>query len=157
MKNVPNIRLHSIKEETVRNMVFIVLVFSLVLFFTSAADAQVAEAQVDSLIGTIEGKDVIGAILGDTKGAQSFYRLGDKLPDGSQIVEVRSDSISLRGTDGLSYDMYIHHDTKKNVASVQRQVTADPYAPGAIRNTAAEQSHPKTKRGRRGRAQSEDE
>jgi hypothetical protein len=64
------------------------------------------------LIGTIEGEPLIGAVLQDTSGKQAFYQLREKLPDGSQIVHVREDSISLKSEDGTVYDMYITHDTK---------------------------------------------
>lgn len=69
---------------------------------------QASDSSVYRLIGTIEGKALAGAVLGDATGSQSFYRLHERLPDGSQVVRVQSDSISLRRSDGTSYDLYIH-------------------------------------------------
>jgi hypothetical protein len=68
-----------------------------------------------SLIGTIKGGPFGGAVLQDASGKQTFYQLREKLPDGSQIVHLREDSISLKSEDGTVYDMYIAHDTKRTV------------------------------------------
>ncbi len=62
------------------------------------------------LIGTVEFGDVAGAVLDDSTGAQTFYRLGEKLPDGSQIIRIRGDSITLKGSDGAVHDLYTIHD-----------------------------------------------
>jgi hypothetical protein len=67
------------------------------------------------LIGTVEGKAFAGAVLDDAAGVQTFYRLGDALPDGSQIVKVQSDSISFKRSDGTVYELYIFHDMKTAV------------------------------------------
>jgi len=58
-----------------------------------------------------------GAVLQDTTGIQSFYRLYEKLPDGSEIVGLRDDSISLKTAEGAVYDMYISHGTKTVASS----------------------------------------
>jgi len=41
-----------------------------------------------TLIGTIEGESFAGAVLADATNQQAFYRRGEKLPDGAQIVKV---------------------------------------------------------------------
>ena len=130
--------------------------YIILLFFVNSVDAQVADSY--RLIGTIQSRNFIGIVMSDSKGAQSFYGVSDKMPDGSQIVEVRSDSITLKRTDGTLYDMYIAHDTKTvaSVAPVKPDVPADPYAPGAIRNINAEQPNPLVRhRGRAGRQRPE--
>ncbi len=121
-----------------RNFPHFILAFSLVVLFSVVkASAQTAGSQTPSLVGTIESGAFVGAVLSDAKGEQVFYRLKEKLPDGSQIVKVRANSISLKGADGTSYDMYISHDTK-TVASAHRNLQADPYASGSIQKTPAE-------------------
>ncbi len=118
------------------------------------------------LIGTIEGGSFTGAVLDDTAGKQSFYRLRELLPDGSKVVKVRSDSVLLKQADGSLYELFITRDTKTAVqanplASVSPAASfkpTDPYAPGAIRNIDAGQPNsPVQRRGRVGRQQSEEE
>ncbi len=105
---------------------------------TEWSDAQ----QASSLIGTIESGSFIGAVLSDAKGEQVVYRLRDKLPDGSQITAIRSDSISLKSADGTFYTMYISHDTK-TVASSQpaahAPVASPESAPRQLGPTPAQQ------------------
>ncbi len=121
-----------------RNFPHFIIAFSLVVLFSVVkVSAQTAGSQTPSLVGTIESGAFVGAVLSDAKGEQVFYRLKEKLPDGSQIVKVRANSISLKGADGTSYDMYISHDTK-TVASAHRNLQADPYASGSIQKTPAE-------------------
>jgi hypothetical protein len=131
---------------------------ALLLSYETAV-AQSAGPQTAKLIGTIKSDGFIGAVLSDAKGEQVFYRLKEKLPDGSQIVAVRSDSISLKGADGTPYEIYIAHDMPHEtnaVASVRPERPADPYAPGAIRNMGAEQPNLHVqRRGRAGRQRSE--
>jgi len=120
------------------------------------------------LIGTVEGGSFAGAVLDDTAGKQSFYRLRELLPDGSRVVKVRSDSILLKQADGTLYELFITRNTKTAVqanppASVRpalsfKRATTDPYAPGAIRNIDTEQPNSNVRRpGRLGRQPSEDE
>ncbi len=125
------------------------------LLFVDSANAQVADSY--RLIGMIQSRNFTGIVMSDSKGAQSFYRVSDIMPDGSQIVQVRTDSISLKRTDGTLYDMYIAHDTKTvaSAAPVKPDVPVDPYAGGAIRNTDAEQQNSQMqRRGRHGRTRS---
>jgi general secretion pathway protein C len=65
-----------------------------------------------TLIGTIEGESFAGAVLADTANLQAFYRLGQKLPDGSQIVKVKRDRVSLKRSDGSIVEIVIVDDTK---------------------------------------------
>ena len=95
--------------------VFMVFVFT-TLFFSVAFAAQGTGPQGYRLIGSIQSRNFIGAVLSDAKGLQVVYRLGEKLPDGSQIVAIRPGSISLKGADGASYDIYISHEMKSIAA-----------------------------------------
>ncbi len=108
------------------------------------------------LIGTIGGNALAGAVLSDGKGEQTFIRLNDRLPDGSQLVGVHLDRISIKGTDGTRYDMYISHETKpssptpiKPVAEARPAPPVDPYT-GNVAPTAPA-GHPVTMPGKRGR------
>lgn len=94
---------------------FIMFVIFTVFFLTETGYAQLQRnpeqasgPSVYRLIGTIEGTALAGAVIGDAAGSQFFYRLYERLPDGSQVVRVQSDSISLKRSDGTSYDLYIH-------------------------------------------------
>jgi hypothetical protein len=71
---------------------------------------QSAPATGVSLIGTIISKSFKGAVIKDSKGEQTLYLIHDKLPDGSQLVKIYTDSISLKGPDNTAYTMYILHD-----------------------------------------------
>jgi len=119
----------AIKKRIVRNLFLINILFFLPLSLTSQINAQVATQSGYSLVGTIQSGDFSGAVISVAKGEQSFFRLFEKLPDGSQIVAVRPDYITLKGPDGVTYELFILHETK-NVASVQREIPADPYAGG---------------------------
>jgi len=75
--------------------------------------APVAESYTAfTLIGTIEGEFFSGAVLADATNQQAFYRLGQKLPDGSQIVKVKRDQVTLKRADGSSVEIQIVDDTK---------------------------------------------
>jgi len=63
------------------------------------------------LIGTVEGTMFSGAVLADSAG-QTFYRINQKLPDGSSVVKVMRDKITLRRSDGSTVDIEIVDDTK---------------------------------------------
>ena len=63
------------------------------------------------LIGTIEGKSFSGAVLEDSTG-QAFYRIHQKLPDGSAIVKVMRDKVSLQRSEGSTVDLQVVDDTK---------------------------------------------
>ena len=93
----------------------IITIITLLMFtaFVHAVRADAQEAVAPSayrLIGTIEGKDIAGAVLIDSAGSQTFFRLHETAPDGSQIVAVESDSVLLKRPDGTRYALYINHD-----------------------------------------------
>ena len=73
---------------------------------SSRAPQQASDPSGYRLIGTMEGAPLAGAVISDSTGTQTFYRLHELLPDGSQVIKVRSDSISLKRSDGTSYDLY---------------------------------------------------
>lgn len=81
------------------------------------SSAPAAETSVYKLIGTVEGGVFSGAVLEDTTG-QAFYRLHEKLPDGSQLVKVRRDRITLRRADGGTAELEVVDETK--IVSVAR-------------------------------------
>ena len=80
-----------------------------------------APAAVESvsykLIGTVEGEQFAGAVLEDSTG-QAFYRMGQKLPDGSAIVKVMRDKVFIRRADGVTVAVEIVDDTK--IVSMQK-------------------------------------
>jgi len=65
-----------------------------------------------TLIGTVEGQAFAGAVLADTTNQQAFYRRGEKLPDGTQIVKVNRDNVSLKRPDGVIVEIQLVDDTK---------------------------------------------
>ena len=69
------------------------------------------ESSVYRLIGTIEGASFSGAVLEDASG-QAFYRINQKLPDGSQIIKVQRDKIVLRRADSSTTEIHVVDDTK---------------------------------------------
>lgn len=98
------------------------------------AAAQQADATASfRLIGTVGSKGFSGAVLVDAAGAQTFFRLHDTAPDGSQLVAVGSDSISLKRPDGTRYELFIIHDTiaASSSRSAAYPVPAAPSAPDA--------------------------
>jgi hypothetical protein len=83
------------------------------------------------LIGTVGGKAFAGAVFDDPTGAQTFSRLYEKLPDGSQIVNVYDDRIALKRPDGTMFEMYTIHDTAKAAPSAKSPVSAGRGAPAS--------------------------
>ena len=75
---------------------------------TAPASAEVVDYR---LIGTVEGSVFAGAVLEDANG-QTFYRIQQKLPDGSQIVKVLRDQITLLRADGSSATLQVVDETK---------------------------------------------
>jgi len=65
-----------------------------------------------TLVGTVEGAVFAGAVLQDATNAQTFYRIFQKLPDGSQIVKVLRDRVTLKRSDGTTSELQIVDDTK---------------------------------------------
>ena len=86
----------------IRSAVFFLLLFQAAVGIISGA----AEGTYN-LVGTIQSKGFTGAVIITPDGKQSFYRLRETLPDGAELVKVDADSISLKGSDGSRYDMFI--------------------------------------------------
>jgi hypothetical protein len=140
---------------TTRNLLFMAVLASSVLFLAGATDSRAASPVEAKLIGTIISKAFTGAVLIDAKGEQSFYRLYEKLPDGMKIVEVRSNSITLKGESGERYDVYINHNIKTVGAAIQSAHIASS-SPGTAISTAAP-LQPNPRRGIRRRNTSSEE
>lgn len=120
MNTVLKYNFHKKRAPARRSLLLLLLLLLLpMLFLASEMDAQVFGTASVRLIGTIEGKNFYGAVFQDAAGKQLFYQLNETLPDGSKIIKVREDSISLKGPDGVVYDMYIAHDTKSAASSEQ--------------------------------------
>jgi hypothetical protein len=130
-------RRQSTKDQTTLHLILITFTLTALLFSVDYANAQVSDSY--RLIGMIKSRNFTGIVLSDSKGEQSFYQLADKMPDGSQIVEVRSDSISVRRTDGTLYDMYISQDIKTatSFAPAKPDVPAVTYRPGSSSSSSA--------------------
>jgi general secretion pathway protein C len=77
----------------------------------SSGPAAAAPSVSYKLIGTMEGEQFSGAVLEDSTG-QAFYRIHQKLPDGSAIVKVLRDKVSIRRSDGVIVDVEVVDDTK---------------------------------------------
>jgi type II secretion system protein C len=76
----------------------------------SATGGSTAETVNYTLIGTVEGEHFSGAVLEDKSG-QAFYRIQQKLPDGSSLVKVTRDKVSIRRSDGVLVNLQVE-DTK---------------------------------------------
>jgi hypothetical protein len=111
---------------------------SLAPFLVCAAGAEAPAPSAYRLVGTVGSSSFSGAVLIDEKGVQTFFRLHEKLPDGSEIVKVRDDNISLKGADGALYDMYMLHETRAGT-SAQSRLSVDPYAGVTTRKPPGEQ------------------
>ena len=142
-------------QDFVNTLFCIIALSSSVLFFASRVDAETVIPASYSLTGTIISKAFIGAVINDAKGEQSFYRLYEKLPDGMKIVEVRSNSITLKGESGARYDIYIDHNIKTVGAASQSAHIASS-SPGTAISTAAP-LQPNPRRGIRRRNTSSEE
>lgn len=154
--DLTHVRLRSLKKETTGMLLCMAFAVTLLFFFVDTVDAQSIGPQAFRLIGTIQSKNFIGAVFSDSKGEQSFYRVLDTLPDGSKIVAVHSDSISLRGSDGLSYDMYIAHDMKAVGAASQSEHINTSSPETAISKTEPVQPNPRKGKRRRTSTSEED-
>jgi len=64
------------------------------------------------LIGTIEGELFSGAVLDSPAFPQAFYRLNEKLPDGSRLIKVKRNSVSLKRADGSITVLEMLDETK---------------------------------------------
>lgn len=82
------------------------------------------ESTTYKLIGTVEGETFSGAVLADGK-IQAFYRINRELPDGSTIIKVMRDKVTLRRSDGVTVNVELVDDTKivttqKNYGTVKK-------------------------------------
>jgi hypothetical protein len=142
-----------IKNDLIRTFLLIIILFLLPLCLIDQVQGQVATTQSGyNLIGTIRSGGFSGAVINVAKGEQSFFRLFEKLPDGSRIVQVRDDSISIKGTDGTLYDMFISHEKtlgfaapppSNNYSSVN---VSSPTPATALTNTSTNHTIARTRR-----------
>src|SRR5512139_569604 len=79
---------------------------------SSSGPAAAVESSAYVLIGTVEGEQFAGAVLEDAAKVQAFYRIDQKLPDGSQLVKVKRDRVVIRRPDGGTFEVQIVDDTK---------------------------------------------
>lgn len=79
---------------------------------TPSSVAAAAETTNLRLIGTVEGDAFAGAVLEDSAGQQSFYRLNQKLPDGFQLVKVKRDRVTLKKPSGGTTELQIVEDAR---------------------------------------------
>ncbi len=117
------------KTEQTAKLPFVPFIAVLVLFVIGISFGNTASAAEPAgfyLIGTIVSKEFTGAVIKDGTGLQTFFRLYDALPDGSKIVRVQDDSISLKGTDGSLYDMFIAHERTAGSAGPQQASAGSP-------------------------------
>ncbi len=70
------------------------------------------EASTYTLIGTVEGQAFAGAVLQDASNIQAFYRLDQLLPDGSRLVKVKRDRVSIKRPDGVIVEVKVVDDTE---------------------------------------------
>jgi hypothetical protein len=100
----------TIKHEVIWKFVLASIHLFLPLYLINQVYGQVAAQSGYNLIGTIRSWAFSGAVIKVEKGEQSFFRLFEKLPDGSQLVQMRDDSISIMGADDTLNDMFISHE-----------------------------------------------
>jgi hypothetical protein len=105
-------RLKDGKKASAAGLISAIVLAFCAVFSAGQTDAQVAASPGLKLIGTMEGTSLSGAVFQNAEGQQIFYQLYDKLPDGSKIIRLRDDSISIKGPDGAVYDMFIARDTR---------------------------------------------
>ncbi len=104
----------SLKRGAASALFFFALIFLALPAYAQVKSAAPVETVAPGdyrLIGTMEGKTT-GAVLVDSTGLQTFYRLNDQLPDGSRLVKVGSYSVVVRQSDGTASELYINHDMK---------------------------------------------
>jgi hypothetical protein len=111
---------------TVRMAVKPFIISALLCVLASGFPGRSSEAQLPSanpadatasyrLIGTIESAPMSGAVLEDASGMQTFYRVHELLPDGSQCIKVRNDHVLLKRPDGTVYEVYISQNARAGV------------------------------------------
>jgi general secretion pathway protein C len=78
----------------------------------SSGPAAAPESSSFLLVGTVEGEQFAGAVLQDAAGAQMFYRRDQRLPDGSRLIKVKRDRVTLRKPDGVTLEIQLIDETK---------------------------------------------
>ncbi len=126
MTNGENNHIQPIKREAVPILVLLIFFIFLSICLIGTVDAEGPGQSGYSLVGTIQSGDFTGAVISVSKNEQTFFRVGEKLPDGSKIVKVMPDNITLKGADGTLYNMYISHETV--AGSAVSPASADSYA-----------------------------
>ncbi len=96
-----------------RLSVFIVVLMS-AFFIAGEVHAQVAGSSGYRLVGIVQGKDFVAAVIDDGKNEQSVYRLREQLPDGSVVAKVQKDSVTIKRSDGSSYDLFLLQNAKSS-------------------------------------------
>jgi general secretion pathway protein C len=79
----------------------------------------------------VEGESFAGAVLQDAAGVQTFYRRNEKLPDGSRIIKVLRDKVTIKREGGGTFDLQVVDDTK--IVSVSKPGMP---APGGVRKVS---------------------
>jgi hypothetical protein len=114
----------------------------------SLSAAAIAPSTPSRLVGTVEGAPFTGAVFDDGTGVQTFYRLHEQLPDGSYIVKVRNDSILIKKTDGVLYEIYTT-GTANSAATTVPSTSVAPAGPrGASPNAGTVPLRPRGRAGR---------
>jgi hypothetical protein len=129
--NQSNLARQYTAKDALRFSASVALLLVVVFFFCDAGHAQPTQANDPSgyrLIGTMEGSPLTGAVISDSTGTQTFYRVHELLPDGSQVVKVRSDSVSLKRSDGTTFDLYFRGSNSGNQQSSTPATAAAPPA-----------------------------
>jgi hypothetical protein len=100
-----------LKKKRIFASLFTLLFISLTFCFPDNTSAQ-SSSTAYRLVGTVQGAAFMGAVFVDPAGVQRIFRIHDKLPDGSRIIRVQSDSIVLKRPDGTTFELFTAHDTK---------------------------------------------
>lgn len=148
---------HILVNKTIHAALLVICFISFTFFFVYSADAQVAGGSSLRLIGTIQGGRMSGAVFQDNTGAQTFYELYAKLPDNSQLIKLRDDSISLKGPDGTIYDLYTSHDSKTVSSAAPAVGVSPPMSQTMTTETSAQRQTPRQQRRSRHSSRSEEE
>jgi hypothetical protein len=106
---------HNRSYSCIRSFCIVLAIVSAVLSYAFPGEALAAL----ELVGTIQSPHFSGAVLSDGKSEQTFFRIGEKLPDGSKLISVNAEGMTLKGADGSSYIVYIHHTVANNNPTVQ--------------------------------------
>ena len=149
---------HSLRIVRRRFWVFAApVVLEAILILSGTGECQTTTPSDLNLVGTIISEMFTGAVIKDAKGEQSFYRIHDKLPDGSQIVKIADDHISLKGPDGSLFTMFILHEkTESHVAGPTSATVSPPAASGLYRSTTAPQNPRQRRVGRHSSSEPDD-